>query len=84
MGKQTPFCQQMHEKIFKIIKSIVPGRKIGMDLYIFPSMVHNIIQLLKNKEYGKEKARLQTKIHDLLIPQTSILEEPSDIADITT
>ncbi len=47
MGRGSPVCQQIHEKIIEIFKNNVPQRKIGRDLDISPSTVHNIIKRLK-------------------------------------
>ncbi len=44
MGRGLPVCQQIHEKIIEMFKNNVPQRKIGRDLDISPSTVHNITQ----------------------------------------
>ncbi len=43
MGRGSPVCQQIREKIIEMFKNNVPQRKIGRDLDISPSTVHNII-----------------------------------------
>ncbi len=47
MGRGSPVCQQIHEKIIEMFKNNVPQRKIGRDLDISPSTVHNIIKRFK-------------------------------------
>ncbi len=47
MGRGSPVCQQIREKIIEMFKSNVPQRKIGRDLDISPSTVHNIIKRFK-------------------------------------
>ncbi len=47
MGRGSPVCQQMREKIIEMFKNNVPQRKIGRDLDISPSTVHNIIKRFK-------------------------------------
>src|SRR4029434_10304122 len=47
MGRGSPVCQQMHEQIIEMFKNNVSQRKIGRDLDIIPSTVHNIIQRFK-------------------------------------
>ncbi len=50
MGRGSPVCQQIREKIIEMFKNNVPQRKIGRDLDILPSTVQNIIK--KFKESG--------------------------------
>ncbi len=50
MGRGLPVCQQIREKIIEMFKNNVPQRKIGRDLDISPSTVHNIIK--RFKEFG--------------------------------
>ncbi len=47
MGRGSPVCQQIREKIIEMFKNNVPQRKIGRDLDISPSPVHNIIKRFK-------------------------------------
>ncbi len=42
MGRGSPVCQQIREKIIEMFKNNVPQRKIGRDLDISPSTLHNI------------------------------------------
>ncbi len=44
MGRGSPVCQQIREKMIEMFKNNVPQRKIGRDLDISPSTVHNIIK----------------------------------------
>ncbi len=47
MGRGSPVCQQIREKIIEMFKNNVPQRKMGRDLDISPSTVHNIIKRFK-------------------------------------
>ncbi len=47
MGRGSPVCQQIREKIIEMFKNNVPQSKIGRDLDISPSTVHNIIKRFK-------------------------------------
>ncbi len=47
MGRGSPVCHQIREKIIEMFKNNVPQRKIGRDLDISPSTVHNIIKRFK-------------------------------------
>src|SRR4029434_7358530 len=47
MGQGLPVCQQMREQIIEMFKNNVSQRKIGRDLDILPSTVHNIIKRFK-------------------------------------
>ncbi len=47
MGRGSPVCQQLREKIIEMFKNNVPQRKMGTDLDISPSTVHNIIKRFK-------------------------------------
>ncbi len=47
MGRGSPVCQQIREKIIEMFKNNVPQRKIGRDLDISPSTVHNKIKRFK-------------------------------------
>ncbi len=68
MGRGSPVCQQIREKIIEMFKNNVPQRKIGRDLDISPSTVHNIIKRFKEsggisvrKGQGrKPKLKIQT------------------------
>ncbi len=57
MGRGSPVCQQIREKIIEMFKNNVPQRKIGRDLDISPSTVHNIIK--RFKESGGMKYKLK-------------------------
>ncbi len=48
MGRGSPVCQQIREKIIEMFKNNVPQRKIERDLDISPSTVHNIIKRFKD------------------------------------
>ncbi len=50
MGRGSPVCQQIPEKIIEMFKNNVPQRKIGRDLDISHSTVHNIIKDSRNLE----------------------------------
>ncbi len=70
MGRGSPVCQQIREKIIEMFKNNVPQRKIGRDLDISPSTVHNIIKRFKEsggisvrKGQGR-KPKLNTVISD--------------------
>ncbi len=47
MGRGSPVCQQIREKIIEMFKNNVPQRKIERYLDISPSTVHNIIKRFK-------------------------------------
>ncbi len=47
IGCGSPVCQQIREKLLEMFKNNVPQRKIGRDLDISPSTVHNIIKRVK-------------------------------------
>ena len=47
MGRRSPVCQEMREQIIEMFKNNVSQRKIGRDLDISPSTVHNIIKRFK-------------------------------------
>ncbi len=55
MGRGLPVCQQIREKIIEMFKNNVPQRKIGRDLDISPSTVHNIIWNLEEFQCVKDK-----------------------------
>ncbi len=57
MGRGSPVCPQIREKIIEMFKNNVPQRKIGRDLAISPSTVHNIIK--RFKESGGMKYKLK-------------------------
>ncbi len=50
MGRGSPVCQQIREKIIEMFKNNVPQRKMGRYLDISPSTVHNIIKDSRNLE----------------------------------
>ncbi len=50
MGRGSPVCQQIREKMIEMLKNNVPQRKIGRDLDISPSTVHNIIKRFKESD----------------------------------
>ncbi len=50
MSRGSPVCQQIREKIIEMFKNNVPQRKMGRDLDISPSTVHNIIKRFRNLE----------------------------------
>ncbi len=47
MGRGSPVCQQIREKIIEMFKNNVPQRMMGRDLDISPPTVHNIIKRFK-------------------------------------
>ncbi len=47
MGRGSPVCHKYVRKLLKCFKNNVPQRKIGRDLDISPSTVHNIIKRFK-------------------------------------
>ncbi len=67
LGRVSPVCQQIREKIIEMFKNNVPQRKIGRDLDISPSTVHNII-----KRFKESGGILQ-------IPQAALHQESSFI-----
>ncbi len=89
MGRGSPVCQQIREKIIEMFKNNVPQRKIGRDLDISPSTVHNIIKRFKesggisvSKGQGR-KPKLNN--HDLRsLRRHCIKNRHSSISDITT
>ena len=61
MGRGSPVCQQREEKIIEMFKNSVTQRRIGRDLDISSSTVHNIIKRFKesggvsvHKEQGRK------------------------------
>ncbi len=89
MGRGSPVCQQIREKIIEMFKNNVPQRKIGRDLDISPSTVHNIIKRFKEsggisvrKGQGR-KPKLNNR--DLRSLRRHCIENRhSSISDITT
>ncbi len=69
MGRGSPVCQQIREKIIEMFKNNVPQRKIGRDLDISPSTVHNIIK--RFKESGGISVDQRRKGSSRLLPATS-------------
>lgn len=47
MGRGSPVCHQVRAKIFEMMKKNVSQRKIGRDLGIPPSTVHNIVKRIR-------------------------------------
>ncbi len=89
MGRGSPVCQQIREKIIEMFKNNVPQRKIGRDLDISPSTVHNIIKRFKEsggisvrKGQGR-KPKLNNR--DLRSLRRHCIKNPhSSISDFTT
>ncbi len=76
MGRGSPVCQQIREKIIEMFKNNVPQRKIGRDLDISPSTVH------KDSGQGR-KPKLNNR--DLRsFRRHCIKNRHSSISDITT
>ncbi len=50
MGRGSPVCQQIREKIIEMFKKQCSSKKIGRDLDMSPSTVHNIIKDSRNLE----------------------------------
>ena len=70
MVQDSPVRQQMRVQIIEMFKNNVSQRKIGRDLDISPSTVHNIIKIFKEsggisvrKGQGR-KPKLKTVISD--------------------
>ncbi len=89
MGRGSPVCQQIREKIIEKFKNNVPQRKIGRDLDISPSTVHNIIQRFKEsggisvrKGQGRKPKLNNRDLRSLR--RHCIKNRHSSISDITT
>ncbi len=89
MGRGLPVCQQIREKIIEMFKNNVPQRKIGRDLDISPSTVHNIIKRFKEsggisvrKGQGRKPKLNNRDLRSLR--RHCIKNRPSSISDITT
>ena len=89
MGRGSPVCQQIREKIIEMFKNNVPQRKIGRHLLISPSTVHNIIK--RFKECGGISVRKgqgrKPKLNNRDLPslrRRCIKNRHSSISDITT
>ncbi len=89
MGRGSPVCQQIREKIIEMFKNNVPQRKIGRDLDISPSTVHNIIKRFKEsggisvRKGQGHKPKLNNR--DLRsLRRHCIKNRLSSISDITT
>ncbi len=89
MGRGSPVCQQIREKIIEMFKNNVPQRKIGRDLDISPSTVHNIIKRFKEsggisvRKGQARKPKLNNR--DLRsLKRHCIKNRHSSISDITT
>ncbi len=89
MGRGSPVCQQIREKIIEMFKINVPQRKIGRDLDISPSTVHNIIKRVKEsggisvrKGQGRKPKLNNRDLRSLR--RHCIKNRHSSISDITT
>ncbi len=89
MGRGSPVCQQIREKIIEMFKNNVPQRKIGRDLDISPSTVHNIIKRFKEsggisvrKGQGRKPKLNNRDLRSLR--RHCIKNSHSSISDITT
>ncbi len=89
MGRGSPLCQQIREKIIEMFKNNVPQRKIGRDLDISPSTVHNIIKRFKesggisvHKGQGRKPKLNNRDLRSLR--RHCIKNRHSSINDITT
>ncbi len=82
MGRGSPVCQQIREKIIEMFKNNVPQRKIGRDLDISPSTVHNIIKRFKESggiSVRKGQGRKPKLNNRAPIPQAALHQESSFI-----
>ncbi len=86
MGRGSPVCQQIREKIIEMFKNNVPQRKIGRDLDISPSTVHNIIKRFKESGgISVHKGQgCKPKLNNRDLRSLSIKNRHSSISDITT
>ncbi len=89
MGRWSPVYQQIREKIIEMFKNNVPQRKIGRDLDISPSTVHNIIKRFKEsggisvrKGQGRKPKLNNRDLRSLR--RHCIKNRHSSISDITT
>ncbi len=89
MGRGSPVCQQIREKIIEMFKNNVPQRKIGRYLDISPSTVHNIIKRFKEsggisvcKGQGRKPKLNNRDLRSLR--RHCIKNRHSSISDITT
>ncbi len=89
MSRGSPVCQQIREKIIEMFKNKVPQRKIGRDLDISPSTVHNIIKRFKesggisvHKGQGRKPKLNNRDLRSLR--RHCIKNRHSSISDITT
>ncbi len=89
MGRGLPVCQQIREKIIEMFKNNVPQGKIGRDLDISPSTVHNIIKRFKEsggisvrKGQGRKPKLNNRDLRSLR--RHCIKNRHSSISDITT
>ncbi len=89
MGRGSPVCQQIREKIIEMFKNNVPQRKIERDLDISPSTVHNIIKRFKEsggisvrKGQGRKPKLNNRDLRSLR--RHCIKNRHSSISDITT
>ncbi len=59
MGRGSPVCQQIRKKLIEMFKTM-SSKKVGRDLDISPSTVHNIIKRFKESGgISVRKARAQ-------------------------
>ncbi len=85
MGQGSPVCQQIREKIIEMFKNNVPQRKIGRDLDISPSTVHNIIKDSRNSVRKGQGRKPKLNNRDLRsLRRHCIKNRHSSISDITT
>ena len=89
LGRGSPVCQQIREKIIEMFKNNVPQRKIGRDLDISHSTVHNIIKRFKEsggisvrKGQGRKPKLNNRDLRSLR--RHCIKNRHSSISDITT
>ncbi len=89
MGRGSPVCQQIREKIIEMFKNNVPHRKMGRDLDISPSTMHNIIKRFKEsggisvrKGQGRKPKLNNRDLRSLR--RHCIKNRHSSISDITT
>ncbi len=89
MCRGSPVCQQIREKIIEMFKNNVPQRKMGRDLDISPSTVHNIIKRFKEsggisvrKGQGRKPKLNNRDLRSLR--RHCIKNRHSSISDITT
>src|SRR4029434_3881141 len=89
MCQGSPVCQQMREQIIEMFKNMVSQRKIGRDLDILPSTVHNIIKRFKESggisvRKGQGRKPNLNNIDLRFLRRHCIKNRHSSISDITT